>query len=275
MTDPPPHRDPPATGPGRRGVLDPLLSNRDGLLSGLEPARAPHAAAEDRWSHRRGEPRLLVLLWAVYLLAASTATILRMPDVGFVEPRFVQAAARTLVLLVALGLTVLWPMVRLSQTSPRRPALAAAVDLIALAAPLTAVLWPVTWLGGWGWDVTASLLAMLVAWGGVMAAVVAAGTVTPSGRRRAGWALALVIAVLIGPAAAGVLSGTGVDTRWMLYASPLTAVYALTTEPGGQIPVMTGPEWWSALGPGGLAAAGWALVAVRAGGHSHNAPGVG
>jgi len=254
-------------------VLDPILSNRDGLLAGLEPARRRRGGAEDGWSHRRGEPRVLVLLWAVYLLAASTATILRMPDVGFVEPRFVQAAARTLVLLVGLGLTVLWPMVRLSQASPSRPALAAAVDLIALGAPLGAVLWPVTWLGGWGWEVTASLVAMLVGWGVAMAVVVAAGTATHSGARRAGWAVVVVVAVVLGPVAAVALSGTGLSTRWMFYASPLTAVYALTTEPGGQLPVMTGPEWWSALAPAGLAAVGWVWVVARAGGRSHNAPG--
>lgn len=250
----------PVSEPARRGALDPILSNHDGLFSALEERGGTVAVGQ--WSHRRGEPRLLVLCWAVYLLAASGATIMRLPEIGFADPRFVQSAARLLILLIAVGLTVLWPMVRLSQASPRKPATAAVVDLIALLLPLAAVLWPVTWLGRWDWSVTAALLALLGAWGGVFAAVIAMGTRSASGWGRMGWAVACVVGVGLAPAAAVVLSGTGTDVVVLFYASPLSGVFALTTEASGVVPRMTGGEWWAALGPLGLGAVLWTVVAV-------------
>ncbi len=245
----------------RRGVLDPIMSNRDGLFAALEERGGDETNGGGAWAHRRGEPRLLVLCWAIYLLAASGATIMRLPQMGFAEPRFVQSSARLLIVLMAVGLCALWPMVRLSQASPRKPALAAIVDLIALLLPLAAVLWPVTWLGRWDWRVTAGLLAMLSAWGLVMAAVVAMGTRRASGWSRTGWALACGVMLACGPLVAAGLAGVG-NTGWGLYASPLSGVFALTSEPTGLAPVMTEREWWAALGPLAGAFALWAIAAV-------------
>ncbi len=253
----------------RRGALDPILSNRDGLFSALEErTRAKRTkAGGGEWAHRHGEPRLLVLCWAVYLLAASGATIMRLPRIGFADPRFVQSSARLLILLIAVGLTVLWPMVRLSQASPRKPMTAALVDLVALLAPLAAVLWPVTWLGRWDWRVTAAVLALLAAWGFLLSAVIAVGTRGGSALGRIGWAAVCAMVVVLGPTIALILSGTGADAWPLFYASPLTGVFALTTEASGRVPTMMAVEWWSSAGPlaGGMVV--WA-VAVVFRGHS-------
>ncbi len=245
----------------RRGVLDPIMSNRDGLFSALEERGSRTRAPGQAWDHRRGEPRLLVLCWAIYLLAASGATIMRLPDMGFADPRFVQTAARVLIVLMGVGLIVLWPMVRLSQASPRRPVVAALVDLTALLLPLTAVLWPVTWLGRWRWEVTCGLLAMLAAWGVVIAAITAMGTRRESSASRTLWAILLVLAIAGGPAIAAGLAGMS-ETGWALYASPLTGVYALTTEASALAPVMTPNEWWAALGPLCAGCVLWAVAAI-------------
>ena len=277
MTDPAGERD---AGPDlprepRRGPLDPILSNRDGLFSALEErgAAPPRATPERPWAHRRGEPRLLLLFWAVYLLAASGATIMRLPRMGLSDPSFVQAAARALVLLVAVGLALLWPMVRLSQAPPRRPVAAALVDLAALLLPLAAVLWPVTWLGRWDWPVTAALIATLAAWGAALAAFVAAGTAGPAGPRRVGWAAAVALVALAAPALTAAVPAPGAGLGWLPYASPITAVYALTTEPGAAPPAMTSAEWWAALGPLAGAAALWAALAARTTPPVANTPG--
>lgn len=260
MTEP--RDDEPRSGAPRRGVLDPIMSNRDGLFAALEESGSVAPLSDEAWSHRRGEPRLLVLCWAVYLLAASGATIMRLPQMGFAEPRFVQGAARVLMVLIAGGLTLLWPMVRLSQASPRRPRTAALVDYFALSVPLCAVLWPVTWLGRWDWRVTAAVLAMLGAWGLCVAGVVAMGTRGSSGAGRTGWAIAVVIALAAGPVIGAMLSGVVTDASWAFYASPMTGVFALTSEGASLTVVMRPLEWWAALGPLAAACVLWAIAGV-------------
>lgn len=250
------------TGSPQRGVLDPIMSNRDGLFSALEERGASPVESDEAWAHRRGEPRLLVLCWAIYLLAASGATIMRMPEIGFAEARFVQGAARVLMVLIAGGLTLLWPMVRLSQATPRRPSTAAIVDFVALAAPLCAVLWPVTWLGRWDWPVTAGVMGMLGGWGLCMAAIVAMGTRGSSSAARTGWAILVVVALGAGPVVGAMLSGVVGGATWAFYASPMTGIFALTTMGDSLVVEMSTREWWAALGPLIAACALWALVAM-------------
>ena len=270
MTDPP-EETPPASvsPPARRGALDPILSNRDGLFSALEedtPARAPVPGKP--WAHRRGEPRLFVLCWAIYLLAASGATIMRLPQMGYTEPRFVQFSARLLVLLIAIGLVLLWPMVRLSQAAPRRPVTATAVDIAALFLPLAAVLWPVTWLGRWPTPVTLALAGMLLSWGVLLGAIVALGVRRAPSAARTGWALLAVGIVVAGPALAAVLQATLIAPGVLLYASPLTAVFALTTEPSGRTAIMHPGEWWAGAAPLIPAVILWAVAGVSGRGGS-------
>ncbi len=251
----------------KRGWLDPILSNETGLLSALEERRrGPGRGETGEWAHRRGEPRLLILCWAIYLLGASGATIMRLPQIGFTEPRFVQSAARLLVLLIAAGLIALWPMVRLSQASPRRATTAALVDYVALMAPLAAVLWPVTWLGRWDVAVTGALVALLAGWGLVASAIVAIGTRRQPSPARTGWAALMVGLILAAPALATLLPPIGIPTGGLLYASPLTAVHALTTEQIGSRPRMEPLEWWAGIGPACLGLVLWAGALVTGGG---------
>lgn len=266
MTGAPENRAPEQAPPPkpRRGLLDPILSNRDGLFSALEERGRPLPAptAREPWAHRRGEPRTLLLCWATYLLAASGATIMRLPQIGFTEPRFVQSATRLLVLLIAIGLVALWPALRLSQASPRRPVVATLVDYAALAAPLLAVLWPVTWLGRWGVEVTLALIATIAAWGLLIGPLIALGVRRDPGPARSLWALAVVAAILAGPALAFALPPIGVPSAVFLYASPLTAIYALTSESTARLPTMTPAEWWAAIAPAALGLFLWAVAAV-------------
>lgn len=248
-----------------RGALDPILSIDGGLVSALaEDGPRDPAPTDDRWAHRRGEPRLLALLWSIYLFGAAISTVMRIPVLGMTDLRFVQNASRMLLLLIAVGLVVLWPMVRLSQSSPRRPLVATLLDLALLNATLQAVVWPLTWLGKWPAMVTAGVVLMLLAWSLVVGGFVACGTARPPGLARSFWMLLCLVCALGAPGAALLSGGLGASfTDELALASPLTAVYALTTGPSGLSPSMNAAAWASAWAPAAAAVPLWALAALR------------
>jgi hypothetical protein len=187
------------------------------------------------------------------------------PMLGLTEARFVQASSRMLLLLIAVGLMVLWPMVRLSQVSPRRPVVATLVDLCVLLIPLQAVVWPLTWLGRWSWQVTAGVALTLAAWTCLVGACVVAGTALRAGLGRVIWMLAAIAIVVAAPVAAFVLGGAGVQvSQDLALASPLTAVYAITTGPSGLSPAMSADLWLAAAAPLALALPAWLAAAAGA-----------
>jgi hypothetical protein len=251
-----------------RGVLDPVFSNEDGIFEGLRATdEHPRAATGeiDPWAHRRGEPRLFALLWSVYLFGAALTTVMRIPVLGMSEPRFIQEKARMLLLLIAVGLTLLWPMVRLSQARPRKPAIAALVDMFALLAPAQAVIWPLKWLGDWGWDVTAGANLMLASWTLLVGAHVAIGASTPAGLARSVWMALVVLLVCGAPVAAGIAGLAHIATPDELaLASPMTGVYAITTAPSGLSASMDASMWVAAALPAVLALPLWLLAPALA-----------
>lgn len=259
------HEPRPAARPVRaRGVLDPILSHDTGVVSALASADDDDdldAEANDRWAHRRGEPRVLALLWSVYLFGAAISTVMRIPVLGMTDLRFVQNASRMLLLLIAVGLVVLWPMVRLSQAPPRRPLLATALDLLLLNATLQAVVWPLTWLGKWPLAVTGGVALTLLTWSLLVGGVVACGTARRAGFGRTIWMTLSVLLVGGAPAFAIVAGASGGPIADELaLASPLTAVYALTTGPSGLSPAMDATTWAGAWAPAVVAAPLWLLA---------------
>jgi hypothetical protein len=138
--------------------------SRSRPYSAGDEAAPPPRSSVDPWAHRRGEPRLFALLWSLYLFGAALTTVMQIPVLGASEIRFVRSHGQMLLLLIAIGLTLLWPLVRLSQARPRRPAIASLIDLVALLAPVQAVIWPLKWLGNWSWEVTAGVNLLLVSW---------------------------------------------------------------------------------------------------------------
>jgi hypothetical protein len=260
------HPPRPAAQPARaRGVLDPILSHDTGVVSALASADDDDLDEQpnDRWAHRRGEPRVLALLWSVYLFGAAISTVMRIPVLGMTDLRFVQNASRMLLLLIAVGLVVLWPMVRLSQAPPRRPLLATALDLLLLNATLQAVVWPLTWLGKWPLAVTGGVALTLLTWSLLVGGAVACGTARRAGVGRTIWMTLCVLCVGGAPAfaiVAGASGGTIADE--LALASPLTAVYALTTGLSGLSPAMDATTWTSAWAPALVAVPLWLLAGV-------------
>jgi hypothetical protein len=240
------------------GLLDPVLSNAPGgMLWGLEAAEQQDGALHG-WTHRRGEPRLMALLWSLYLFAASLVTVMQLPILGMTESRFVQSSSRLLLMLLAVGVTVLWPMLRLSQVSPRRPCLATWVDLFVLLVPMQAVLWPLTWLGRWDLAITAAVSLLISSWAILLGVPVCVGMASPVGWGRSVWMSLVLVACGAAPMMAFVLGATGAATSSSLaLASPLTAVFAITTGPSGLSPHVTPQMWLATIVPLGLATPLW------------------
>lgn len=138
-----------------------------------EPAEAkkrrqPKPKKPDRWAHRRAEPRTLAFLWAMYILTAGLLTIgvlLFRGPWALLDKDVYQYAARTMLLCVALGLGVLWPMVRLSQSVPLRERASGAIlkDMLVLLPPAQAVVWAqAAARAGWAIDLIAAMALSLM-----------------------------------------------------------------------------------------------------------------
>lgn len=227
----------------------------------------------DRWAHRRAEPRPFALLWTVFLLGGALLTVLRAGSARGLDIEAARGPARALLVVVGVGIAVVWPLIRLSQQSPERPVRAAMQDLFVALCPVQAVLWPLTLIGRWGWDVTLALSVHATAWAMLAGASVALGTASASAQARTLWMLVAVVLAGGAPALglAAAQPGRGVDPRW-LTPSPITLPFVLTAAPGGLRPA-PGPNVWTwAGGVAGLGLVGWGAAALRTG---RGAPGLG
>ncbi len=149
-------------------------------------------------------------------------------------------ASRWMLVASAAGLTVVWPVVRLSLDSPHRmkPAVLALVDLLALAGLHHAVIWPLALTAGWETRQAAWIDAAVLAWSLLSAAMVALGI-------QAGQALPRVIAatlcilLLFGEPLFIALFTAPEPGTVMMRISPLQTLWALSEE-GRQ---WTRPPW--------------------------------
>lgn len=225
------------------------------------------APRDDRWAHRRAEPRPLALLWTLYLFVCTAVTFARVEGAGLTTPDIYRPAARVLMVLTAFGAVILWPMIRLSQRSPVKSVRRAVfADACAVFFPAQAVIWP-QWLpplGDWHWTVAAGVAAVIGGWifltGGLLSAAMLRvdaleqrGVSTTS--VRINWMVLLLVAPVSGPAAwfawtawAASASAGMEPVRWLLLLSPFTAVYEMTQDRfwTGQAAIVLPMEWRSA-----------------------------
>lgn len=217
----------------------------------------------DPWAHRRGEPRTLVLLWTVYLFVGALITVFSVRMLGPMQAGLFRPTTRMFLVIAAVGLTVLWPMVRLSQESPRRPLRATLVDAAALLLPAQAVIWPTKVLTHWGWDVVGGVSLLLISWTALVAAIVAMGVARRPGPARTWWMLLCLVFVAGAPVYLMLQALTGAVPRAELWlGSPITALFLLTDAPSGLTPAMAPEEWIAVLAPLVAAAALWLATAL-------------
>lgn len=263
---------------GRDALSDAIDSDLEDpfTASAARPLRSRHE--HDPWAHRRGEPRLFAFLWTIYLLIAVGGSLLWLSRSTVISTSTYGPAARIMLLVVAAGATVLWPMVRLSQASPRGSAVRAALaDVVVVLFPMQMILWPLVMLAQWPLGIVGALALMCTLWvlltGGLIAIGTSGGRAAraPSSRDlfvRAIWMAVCITIVSAAPTAAlarRALSGPEAQVAaWVPMLSPFTAVPALTGQgfSGPQHPVSS--TQWQGLSAIALPAAiAWALAILR------------
>lgn len=247
------------------------------------PLPTPPSRPADPWAHRRGEPRLFALGWTIYVLIAVVGSILWVARFASVSAGSYGPAARIMLVVVALGATVLWPMVRLSQISPRGSAVGHVLaDVFVILMPVQFVLWPLVVLANWPLAIVAGVAAMIAAWvvlaGGLLSLALSGPPVVesrdPRLMARTWWMAAIVGLVGLGPLCTlALIFARTSGPAWLPMISPLTGIPALTGIgiSGPQAPISVGQ--WESIGA--VAAAGlvlWVIAGVRSAvGRTHRA----
>ncbi|MCA9276818.1 MAG: hypothetical protein KDA29_12385 [Phycisphaerales bacterium] len=187
------------------------------------------------WSHRRGEPRVFALIWMLYLMGAMLVMFMQLNRSHTISYEIVRPAARVMLLIVVIGFSVLWPMLRLSQHHPRRGHVWFALrDAIVLFVPLQAILWPLATgvLTHWPVPVVAAMSLLCGSWmlliAGVLALAMRSIAYNDTPTMRCIW-MGLIILVVVG---APMIGATGTPmppapvnqprVGWLL--SPITGV---------------------------------------------------
>lgn len=215
---------------------------------------------------------MLALLWMIYLMGISAIMFTRLSAGLSVSPSISRPASREMLVLASVGIGILYPLVRVSQRSARRPIASALRDALVLLVPLQAVLWPqlLIVLGGWNIDVVLALVAHFAAWTLVAAGLVATAQVVIErdrgahrSLRRAIAMFAILAAMLIAPvlelttlrgAAAGIR-----DANPGLMLSPITGVMEITRDRSATgVAASVGPLHFRLIG--GIGCVGVALI---------------
>jgi hypothetical protein len=189
-------------------------------------------------------PRGLIFLASLWLIASWLIAIGWRAPVEPVSASYTPGV-RLMLLCVAVGLMVGWPLLRLSQRATPYPIRQTALDLVVLLALTQVVIWPLRLVTNWSAARTAALDTTLVGWSLLTGAIVAAaiGTNRPGPRTLA--MLGCVGLCILGPLAAWLGVVSGVEAMSLIDLSPLLAV--LTLGQGGGAPPTTEQWRWIAL----------------------------
>ncbi|MBX3390147.1 MAG: hypothetical protein KF691_11935 [Phycisphaeraceae bacterium] len=160
----------------------------------------------DKWSHRRGEPRNFAFLWAIYLMLGSIIALGVVLAGGIVTLDAYQPLSRGLVVTLAVGVMIFWPLIRLSQVVPVEGSrIAALKDLAIVLIPLQAVVWPQMVLARWTPDIVLATSMAMIAWGLLIGGLIALGT-RSNHTWRSAW-MAGIVCLVVGGATISMLAG--------------------------------------------------------------------
>ncbi len=238
------------------GVEAEGVSSSDGPASKLEPVTAAKLAKWRRASRPQipGGSKGLVLGWCLWLLG-SWAVLLPMEGAAW--------AVRGMIVSGLVGMMLLWPLVRLSE-SPAEGAVQAPrwllvlgvlVEWLSLMAVFQAVVWPLRVTGEWGLAQTLWLDGAVASWSLMTAALLAMGVQSRRSVGRSGVMALCVLLLLAEPMWMGLAETEG----WVMRVSPLATVWALTS-PGRQW--QSDPWVGHVIGAACAAAAMWTVVIV-------------
>lgn len=216
------------------------------------------------WSHRRAEPRAFAAAWLVYLLLASGQLVLAIAPLRSPSPSVVRSSATIMLSAALLGLTVVWPLFRLSQALPRRSGAREALrDLVVVLPPTVALILPqgLPFLANWSAEVVLALVCLMAAWGMLTGGLLAVSLEVVRRAGSGGVVRSLLVACFVA-VSLGTLVLLPVGAPWSLLG-PVSGVYELVADRSWTgSAAWIGPEHWRAIGAvGGFGAAGW-LVAL-------------
>ena len=237
---------------------------------GHGPPPGERTGRDDPWAHRRAEPRTFTFLWTLFLLVTTAIAIASVGLHGAVQEDGARTAARTILLVAAIGVSALWPMTRLCQRAPELGVSWAVQDTLAVVLPMQAVIWPHIWLAGWSLETAAAVSSVLASWallvGGLLALAFARRS--PGPVRRTAWMVVFLVLPALGPLAGmtvqSVSAPTMRTTRWLQMASPVTAIDQLAPRRPWQGSTRITHQHWAAIGLMTVAAGGAWLVAIPA-----------
>jgi hypothetical protein len=179
-----------------------------------------------------------------------------------------------MLVVVAVGATILWPMVRLSQASPRGRAVSHIfADMLVVLLPIQLVVWPLVVLAAWPFTIVLGVSATLAAWvalsGGLLAIALsgrpASGPGDASLAARSFWMIIILLVVCAAPLAGLAFQAARAPMpSWLSMLSPLTAIPMIsgTGMSGPQNPV-TPLEIQLIISTAIIAACLWAGAGVR------------
>lgn len=155
--------------------------------------------------------RPLVMAWSGWLLV-SWAINLALDGPVNVTHDTMLPAVRWLLMSAIVGIALIWPVCRLTQSDVRYPAVRAISDLIVLLLVFQVVLWPLRILVEWSTAQTMTINLAIAAWSMPIALWVYAGL--RSGRLGRTIAMGLCVATLIGPAIVRLMFNTASPGAW-------------------------------------------------------------
>lgn len=161
--------DPSSTGPG--DGADPLTDLGDSFETATSVPGIPGPRpAPGVWPPK---PGIFAAVWPVYLLLGAFAAASPFMSARYVDDTIALPAVRMIVAAFVLGLTVLLPLVRLSQSRSPDPVVESAMDAFSLLLPVQPVIWftVVRPIDLDPWRVLATDLSM-IGWTSLVAAIV-------------------------------------------------------------------------------------------------------
>lgn len=225
----------------------------------------------DRWAHRRGEPRGFALLWSCYLLGACAVTLFRPAFSLSFDLMHIRTSSRMLVAMLCLGVAVVWPMFRLSQTPPRNPTKAALVDVLIVLTPCLAIVGSTSILTRWHWHASGAMLVAVASWTLLVGGAIALATRWEGGAAR-GLSMLAILGVCAASLAGGLANAWGAahagapldaeGWRVALLLSPFGAPFAISSHPSPAGPYPDDLAWRLVLLPLAPALALWLLAGI-------------
>jgi len=205
-------------------------------------------------------PRTLIFASAAWLLGSWLLTMGLQTPVQPTASSFMPGV-RLMLVCISVGLTIAWPLMRLSQRPVARPIGQTLLDLVVLLMLLQVVIWPIRLVTVWSVQRTAAIDATLSGWLLVASAFVASAV----GQRATGpRTLAMLVCValsLAGPAVVWLGVHTGQTFADLVRLSPLLVVHMLGN--GGRVEP-TAEQWTWIATLWGAAGVIWTAVVLTA-----------